>query len=307
MLRKAYKLRFRTAVRFGSDGGGSMLTGVRFAFHADTLFSALFAACMATGESEALLGAVDENKLWFSDAFPYCNDTLFLPKPIGLWGGETRNADPSARKLFKRIEYVPFDELSAYLRGEADAERLDVRFGHAFEVTRVNVRDHEQPLPYQVGGYRFDDGCGLYLITRFGGEAEQALFERGLACLSTVGVGGKVSGGWGKFSWQMCELPETLQAALSDEDAPCQMLLSAALPEDAAMDTALREGYTLLVRRGGFTSSSQAPPTKKRTVYLLAAGSTFPRRFIGRMLDVGQRMPHPVWRYAKAGFMGVRV
>lgn len=57
--------------------------------------------------------------------------------------------------------------------------------------------------------------------------------------------------------------------------------------------------------RGGFATSERVNPLKKQTVYLLGAGSTFTHRFQGCLLDVGIGMPHPVWRYAKAMFMGV--
>jgi CRISPR-associated protein Csm4 len=66
-------------------------------------------------------------------------------------------------------------------------------FGSAFEQTRVNLRDGDQPLPYRVGGFRFDKDCGLYLIVS-GSEAALTLFERGMTSLSAGGIGGKGEG-----------------------------------------------------------------------------------------------------------------
>lgn len=302
------KLDFSTAARFGSDAGGSSLTGARMTFRADTLFSALFRALMPMGEAEALLDAVRGGELVFSDALPRRGEALFVPRPVGIFTkpDSPTAEDPSQRKLLKKIEYIPVDALPEYLAGRADLPKLhDMnRFGAPFEVTRVNTRDADDPLPYRVGGFRFGEDCGLYLIVS-GDEHALALFERGMAVLSTDGLGGKTSSGWGKFSVALEPAPAAWVNALDDADAPRQMLLSTALPAEDELSEALDGAYYTVARRGGFAFSEQANPLKKRTVWLLSAGSTFARRFRGSLLDVGIGMPHPVWRYAKAMFMGV--
>ena len=83
------------------------------------------------------------------------------------------------------------------------------------------------------------------------------------------------------------------------------MLLSTALPAEDELSSTLEDAFYMVVRRGGYISSEQSHPVKKQTVYFLNAGSTFRRRFTGTILDVGMDMPHPVWRYARAMFMGV--
>lgn len=302
------KLDFSTAARFGSDAGGGSLTGARMTFRADTLFSALFRALLATGEAEALLDAVRGGTLTFSDALPRRGNDLFLPRPVGIFTRpDSPNAeDPSQRKLLKKIEYIPMDSLPEYLAGRANLPELHEqnRFGKRFEVTRVNIRDGEQPLPYRVGGFRFDKDCGLHLVAS-GSEDALALFERGMTALSADGLGGKTSSGWGKFRAAMEPAPANWVKALDDADAPRQMLLCTALPDADELSDALTDACYTIARRGGFAFSEQASPLKKRTVWLLSAGSTFARRFRGSLLDVGVGMPHPVWRYAKGMFMGV--
>ncbi|MBO4885973.1 MAG: type III-A CRISPR-associated RAMP protein Csm4 [Clostridia bacterium] len=302
------KLRFHTAVRFGSDEGGSSLTGVSMTFRADTLFSALYQAFLEQNRAEDFLRAVRDGCLVFSDAMPWRQNRFFLPKPIGLFArpGDAREEDPSRRKLLKKIAYIPSDLLRDYLSGRADLIKLHElnQFGSAFEETRVNTRDGDQPLPYRVGGFRFAEDCGLYLIVSGDGEG-LSLFEQGMTALAAGGIGGKTSSGWGKFSFEMGEASDAWRSALDDDSAPRQMLLSTALPADDELSAALEDAFYMLVRRGGFASSQEINPMKKQTVYLLSAGSTFRRRFAGTVLDVGVGMPHPVWRYARGLFMGV--
>lgn len=302
------KLTFTTATRFGSDAGGSSLTGTAMTFRADVLFSALFAALLKQGEAEALLHSVNRGELAFSDALPWRDDRLFLPRPVGIFSRPDNPAaeDPSQRKLLKKIAFVPSDALADFMAGSAKLAELHAlnRFGQPFEVTRVNRRDDDQPLPYRVGGFRFDPNCGLYVVVS-GADAALERFERGMLCLSADGIGGKTSSGWGKFTFETRHAPERLNRALDDVSAPRQMLLSTALPADDELEDALDGAYYTVARRGGFTSSEQNAPLKKRTVHLLGAGSTFRRRFAGTVLDVGVGMPHPVWRYARGMFMGV--
>ncbi len=303
------KLCFNTAVRFGSDAGGGSLTSAGMTFRADMLFSALFKALLPQGQADALLSAVQCGALAFSDAMPWKGERLFLPRPVGIFSkpDAPSSEDPSQRKLLKKIAFIPSDDLSDFMAGQADLQELHGlnRFGSAFEETRVNLRDGDQPLPYRVGGFRFDEHCGLYLAVSGDGDA-LTLFTRGMTALSAGGIGGKASSGWGKFSLSIEPASAEWARALADEDAGRQMLLSTALPVTDELPDALDGACYTVVRRGGFTASEQINPMKKQTVYLLGAGSTFRRRFRGGMMDVGIGMPHPVWRYARAMFMGVR-
>lgn len=308
MLHAIYKLKFSTATRFGSDDGGGNLTGASMTFRADVLFSALFRALLPLGEDGELLRFVRDGSLAFSDALPWRGGTLFLPRPVGIFAkpDERTSGDPSQRKLLKKIAYIPADGLAQFMAGQADLRELYEmnHFGSAFEETRVNLRDGDQPMPYQVGGFRFSDDSGLYLVAR-GEQSALTLFEAGLRCLSAEGIGGEISSGWGKFTFESTSVPADWVRALEDENAARYMTLSTALPSEDEMTLALEGAYYTVVRRGGFVSSVQTQPFKKQTVFLLGAGSTFRHRFHGTVLDVGIEMPHPVWRYAVPLFMGV--
>ena len=302
------RLAFSTAARFGSDAGGSSLAVSSMTFRADVLFSALFRVLQPQGRSEALVNAVQNGELIFSDALPWRGEHLFLPRPVGIFSKPDNPAseDPSQRKLLKKISFIPMDSLEDFMAGQADLMELHQlnHFGTTFEETRVNLRDGEQPLPYRVGGFRFAEDSGLYLLVS-GSESALSLFEHGMIALSADGIGGKTSSGWGKFTPALAPAPSAWSQALENEQAPRQLMLSTALPSEEELPSALEGAFYTVVRRGGFATSERVNPLKKQTVYLLGAGSTFTHRFQGCLLDVGIGMPHPVWRYAKAMFMGV--
>lgn len=308
MPQQIYKLFFRTPVHFGVDEGGSTLVESRMTFRCDTLFSALYTALQPVRAEEALLQAVKDGRLRFSDAFPFCGERLFLPKPFGALSAleNTDEAeDPSHRKRMKRIAYIPLDRFRQYLAGKADAASLGADFGERFESTRVNCGGKE-PLPYRVGGFRFAETCGLYVIAG-ADETALELFESGLDLLQATGVGGRISAGWGKFTWKKEPVETKLHDMLEDTNAKRQMLLATACPAACEMAEALTDASYMTVRRGGFTQSAATRPRRKRTMFALDAGSTFTKRFSGDLVDVGVNMPHPVWRYGYGLFAGVEM
>ena len=304
MLRRVCKLRFLTPVRFGADHSGSELGGVRMAARADTLYSALFLAMLQAKKEAAFQLAAEEGRLRFSDTLPRRGETLYIPRPMGLFGDPVKTEDPSARKKWKRIEYVPIGGLKDYLNGTASPEELTEPFGLPFEVTRVNTRDYEENMPYQVPGFRFFDGCGSYFIAEAADEAALGLAEEAIRLLQGNGFGGRASSGWGKFTYSLEEPEPALNAMLENENAPVQLLLSCAFParEEAAV---LEDACFSLCRRGGYSGELAGMPSKKQTVYLISAGSAFSRRFDGCILNAAGNTGHPVWRYAKAMFLGV--
>ena len=75
---KLYQLEFSNGVRFGNG----MLNSTEISFHADTLFAALFQEALKLRIEDIFLDAVKNGKIVLSDAFPYIEKTLYLPKPM---------------------------------------------------------------------------------------------------------------------------------------------------------------------------------------------------------------------------------
>ena len=97
MIYRILKLHFTGNVHFGEG----MLESTASTFCADTLFSAL---CHdAPDEIPQLVCAVREGRLAFSDAFPYDENGLYLPKPCQLICSEAEEEGPSRPICSRRI------------------------------------------------------------------------------------------------------------------------------------------------------------------------------------------------------------
>lgn len=295
-----YKLKFKTGVHFGKGDLGE--SDMRF--RADTLFSALYIEALKSGDAETLLRAVKDGRLLFSDAFPYIGGTYLVPKPM-LYVESKKSADVSERKKYKKLSYVPVDQLQNFLQGSINVDGLPTAFGSFEQVTKASIRGEEETKPYQVGVFRFDRDCGLYVICACEDEEIEMLVSDLLSSLSYAGIGGKRASGLGKFDVCMAKVP-ALEKML-ETDGRYQMLLSTALPEEEALEEALEGAVYLLEKRSGFIASDTYAETfrKKRDLYVFSSGSCFPKRFRGDVMDVSDGGAHPVYRYAKAMFLGI--
>ena len=284
MDERIVKLSFLGPVHFGEG----RLSGSGYTFDAATFFSALYLEALRLGCAQELLAAVQCGDIAFSDAFPYREETLYLPKPMVRPLKRPEASDSRTRKAAKKLTYIPADRLGDYLSGNLDPVEENDRFdvGVSGVQTKVNLtREHSKDAePYHVGSFSFKPDTGVYVVLRgsFTG-LEDLLLQLGYS-----GIGGKPA---------------------KAEGRPRYLLLSTATPTQAEFSDALLAGaYYRLVRRGGFVQSTthHATPQKKRDLYLFAAGSVFTHTFSGDVLDVNVTPgAHSVWRYARAMWMEV--
>ncbi len=307
---KIVKLSFQGPVHFG----GGRLSGGEPTCDAATLFSALYIEALGTGDADALLAAAKAGEFALSDAFPFIGDSLYLPKPMvkpgtfdkGAFSGEAQ--DSRERKANKKLSYVPMKRYVSYLKGSFDAiQELDnFKLGKAFLQTKVNLlrARGDDAEPYHVGGYSFEPGAGLYFLVRSPFPIEPLLEQ-----LSYSGLGGKRSSGFGRFSFTAKSAGGLGELVNAEPKGRSAVLLSTAAPTSAELtDQLLEDARYRLVRRGGFVQSTThaQTPQKKRDLYLFAPGSMFAHRFDGDVFDVNATPgAHPVYRYARALWMGV--
>lgn len=197
-----------------------------------------------------------------------------------------------------------FDRFSEWENGSVN-DPME-HYGHYFQQTMAAVRTGEETLPYRVGTFYYGEGCGLYIIAAYQSENEKCLMEKLLTALSYTGIGGKKSGGLGKFQYDEKQIPGKLLESLQKK-SDRYMLLSVALPADDELENALENASYLLEKRSGFVASSNYAEEwrKKRDLYVFTAGSCFVNCFAGDIYDVSEGGKHPVYRYAKPIFMGV--
>lgn len=323
MIYCLHKLAFDAAVHFGGTASSLSLYRSEDHFCADTLFSALCHTALSLGGQEelaALCREAGEGNLLLSDGMPWLDETFFLPRPTVSAQSETE-LPAARRKALKKLRWIPVEDFAAFsasVRGgpayDPDAAQPD--FGLRASVAKVQVIPGADARPYQVGLYRFRDNAGLWFLA---GCATQALAEelqRLVEGLSLSGIGGETSAGYGAFhladtviflNEPFDPVTEWLYAALCDEKAERQLLLSTSLPSDEELTALLPESEYMLTRRAGFVRSADFAPEARRkaTQLFLSAGSVLPGRFRPKLYQVGEAGTHPVYRLSAPLFLGV--
>lgn len=312
MKYKVCKLSFSGKLHLGTG----MLDSTASAFYADTLFSALCCEIVQSKDLSALTQLVEwcrSRKLILSDAMPFSEDTLFLPKPfLSVHGDNEKEGDSKRKKLFKKLRYIPAEELGAFSAGtmepESAAEKL-AHIGRSSIRTLAHVSGEEDSVPYQVGEYQFYKGCGLYFIAACADAAVTDFLTKLMTSLSFTGIGGKRTAGLGKFTFSITDANQGLTNALEQGAKAAQkMTLSVSLPKDHEMKSAIGGASYSLIRRSGFVASYTYAKTyrKKNDLYVFQAGSCFENAFCGDVYDVSSGGAHPVYRYAVPMFIAVR-
>ena len=141
--------------------------------------------------------------------------------------------------------------------------------------------------------------------------------HRLLELLQYSGIGGKISSGFGKFRLKSVIKLESsgnsqikwLAQALKDAQAPVQITLSACLPAESELESALEGAQYQMIRRGGFihNPADTGAPRKKRGQCVFQAGSTFRTRFGGELSAVGTSAGQTVYRYNRPLWLGVKL
>ena len=301
-----YELTFRTGVHFGEN----VLSDSESTFCADTLFSALYMEALKTSPDEAdrFLRFVAEDKLLWSDALPRIHDTVYLPKPYMPIEGTGPLQDTSVRKALKAMRHVPIGLFDRYMAGGLLPEQIKSTAALGKRETRsaTAVRGVDEPLPYHIGVFRFNEECGLDILISYQDEENFALFDALMKSLSGSCIGGKRASGVGRFDYQVKTVGQDLVDKLTAPHS-YYMSLSVCLPDENELASVLEGSYYMIRKRSGFVlSETYAPESRrKKDLYVFAAGSCFSRRFSGSVADVSNRGTHPVYRYAKPLWLGV--
>lgn len=321
-----YFLQFDTPIHFGCGEDGGNLEQGTITYRSDTLFSALCSELAANGENakiETLYALTDKGELQFSNLFPYIQEEeeepyLFLPKPL-LKNIENAALDLSYGKYIsyldreKQLQHTAFlraTELSDYLKymnGKISSfSWQEEDFGQGQVITRVN-QSETISRPYFVYAFTFKENAGLYGIIGYQKEEEKDWLLQIIQELGLSGIGGKRSSGYGKFHfWQdpAVYTDKIKLSALLTKKAEQYMSISMLLPDITEIET-VKQGQYLLAKRSGFLTPEGLPLHKRKNVYMLEAGSCFPQKMKGRILDVSAHDPHPVWRNGKGFFVGL--
>ena len=273
-----YPLRFLTPVHFGDTSEGGNLETISSTLGSDVLFGACcHEISHDTSLLESFISSVKTQQIVLSSLFPYCIDNgeyqLYVPSPImqidskdmPITSFEETKRVATEQKKIKKIEYIRASQLqnfSQYIESDTSQKHMPI-FGTKQAMTQVNMRG-EKSRPYYVGSYQFMSNTGLYIIARFTDDTSRELFEAILELLGLSGIGGKRSGGYGKF--ELADDPIQLESeGIYKDDSALYVLLhnnqgnmmciSACVPTSDEVAT-LKQGSYKLQKRGGFVGSA---------------------------------------------------
>ncbi len=331
---KYYVLQFKflTPVHFGSAGNKKSGNLQAFNCCADTFFSALIneAAAQDLELCRKFIDAVQQDGLLFSDLLPYYSgsaEELYVPVP--MYRKEKINPldlqlsfkelclQYEARRGHENMAYIRVSGIYNYLRPySVDGGNEEHRdFGWSGVQRRMDFRNGG--CAYYVSNYTFAGEAGLYCIVGLDDESLLEGLVKTVELLGLGGIGGRRSSGFGKFVLktepllleQKCGGDAGVLYNLLHSGQNCpQMALSVLCPQESQIGIVKKGAFNLLKRSGFVYNSNTKSFEKRSSVYMLKAGSCFPQRVNGRLLEfTAEEAEHTVYRYGKAIYMGLPV
>ncbi len=306
MQYKIIKMQFPAGVHFGQRN----LEDAGFELYADTIFSALCTEIVQEGEEKLnwFVNSAKKGELLFSDAFPFIKDNLYLPKPLKrIERKEVEQSSSVAKKIWKKVLYLQYQDLQNYLKGEMTDEKAKqsveqfAGFGCSEVRTQADLQTKEVATPYRVGSFHFCEDCGLYFLLGYEKNEDYEKIVGYIQSLSYTGIGGRRSSGYGRFTAFAQEVPEKLKERIGTGSKTC-MSLSVSLPKDDELDAVLPNSEVLWIKRSGFVTSLINTDTyrRRRDLYVMKSGSCVENTFAGDVYDVrNEAAGHAVYRYAK--------
>ena len=304
-----FKMTFPNGIHIGKDAVSDACSTI----YADTVFSAMCIEALNIGGEDKLNSFVDmakNDRVIISDALPYIEDTLYVPKPMVRI---VRTDDSSAlKKEFKKLSYIPINYIDTYLKGNAEPVKLNDDFsslGKAELYQKAALKLDEDNELYTVGVYHFSKNSGLYIIAGFENNDDEAkeLLTDIFNSLQYSGIGGKRTSGLGRFVCEEMAVPKEIKTMLDSKNSSRYMSLSISMAADSEIGAAVDGAMYKLIKRSGFVYSESYADTflKKRDFYMFGAGSVFNNHFSGDIFDVSLGGKHPVYKYGKPIMLGL--
>ncbi|NDO45313.1 type III-A CRISPR-associated RAMP protein Csm4 [Clostridium sp. MD294] len=304
-----YKMYFKTPIHVGNG----TLANSENIIMADTIFSAL---CCEAGNQKNINSIVDmakNRKFIISDAMPFVEDELYIPKPMAMIKTESEG-NSILKKAFKKLKYIPVSNINTYMEGNINPleqnQKMKLLGKSGIRTMSSSVNEEKiktgDMLPFQVGIYNFSEKSGLYFFAGFESDNEKQFFEKLFLSVSYSGIGGKRSSGFGKFDFIVEDIPQNIKECIG----VCKkqfITLSVSMAQQNELEKALENANYLLVKRSGFIFSETYAETmrKKKDFYCFKSGSYFTNAFQGDVFDVSGSGTHKVYRYAIPLFMEV--
>ncbi|WP_010496923.1 type III-A CRISPR-associated RAMP protein Csm4 [Ligilactobacillus acidipiscis] len=279
--------------------GTGTLSSSDFSFSASRLFSALYLEAIKLNHQNDFLELANQGDFVLSDAFPYTDKTLFLPKPIGYpdYSAHEQKISLEMRrkaKASKKLQYIPWNLMDEYVSGKSVIKNIADMQKDMYTVQYVTKKGKD---PYEVAVTSFN--CQLYIIA-----PQDKLLDQLMDSLQYSGLGGERSSGYGQFTLRSSSFPNEFVQKLQFNDGVLSMALATSLPKADELKRSMDGARYLLKKDSGFAYSEMSKELlRKQDLYKFAVGSTFKKQYRGEIVDVRpDNFPHPVWNYSKGLF-----
>jgi CRISPR-associated protein Csm4 len=316
------RLFFVDRVHFGSLGVG--LESVDEILHSDSLYSALCHAWSARFGASNLTALLDrflhDPPFLFSSAFPFLDDTFFLPKPLTPPPGfEQMEMRREHETRVKEAEYLTREHFSAWIHDrpfsfeelEQASQRVQCA-SHKTLIPRVALgRENNRSEIFHVAILRFARNAGLYFLLRLADETLLPQLRAALALLGEMGLGGERAYGLGRFTVHI-ERADSTWDFLEAGEGSRVLTLALFCPPESDLDLVDETcSYGLIERKGWIHSPFTYRQLKRKTVVMFTAGSVFSRPLQGQVLDVTPAAwdvasSHPIYRFGLPFFVHTR-
>ena len=272
--------------------------------HSDTLFSALcnmYTLLYGKDELRAMLNEFDEKKPFLiSSAFLYADSILTFPIPMGIRLSDfmiekgERKDDYELIKRLGKIRFVSQSIFESIMKEKPQISKsLEIIQNVLFseresppekifltdETPRVALdRMSSASSIYHVGNVHYAPECGLYFFLKTTPPYDKKI-RASINLLGDEGLGGKRTSGRGFFT------PIFQKKSIKIAYSNMKMTLSLIFPQKTEISL-IKNGFYSLISRKGWIYTPLSKSLRKKGVRMLAEGSQFPERVLGRIISV---------------------
>lgn len=268
------------------------------------------------------------NSFHISSAFPYWNDSYFMPKPQGKISVKVKNEEEHLyRKSLKKIKYIELPIWQQLIQGKSiEVEHCQLKGEYLTTpqtcnmdyvscsqvMQRVTVprdgSDNAKPFFFEWNFYQ--PNAGLYCIIDASDKMLKKITDL-FQYLGEIGIGTDKNVGGGKFEVETSHItitpPETYNSI---------MLLSLYIPsEEEIKELNLQQAKYEIIRRGGYMAGSQIDDFRhllKKSIYMFNTGSVFPctnqieGKIVNLQPDWNDADMHPVYRSGRPMYIPIK-
>lgn len=228
-------------------------------------------------------------------------------------------------RLYKQNDkenFIRISEIKNWLQSINDKEVYIIDnpiFAIENTMEKVACRGQE-PLPYFVNSYKFNNNAGLYFILGYEDDDDAIIMEKIIESLGYSGIGGKKSSGYGKYKF--FRNPKILNGEISkyrdvliltkminmdmSVNKGRKLCIAPLLPRKEDVKYISVGNYKIVKRSGFIYDKNTHNKKRKNNLYMLAEGSCLMKYLEGMILkEEYEGISYPIYRNGMGMFVGI--